>query len=400
MPETKFKKKRQPLFHVIKRPNIAWYHSWLIRIGSVIFALAVACLILYISTKASPITIFAELYKGCFGSKRRIWVTFKNLALLLITGLALVPAFRMKFWNLGGNGQILIGGLASIMCMFYLGNAGVPDWVIVIVSIVSSILAGAIWAVVPALFKAFFNTNESLFTLMLNYVAAGLVSAFIALVVTTGSGVLNPLEKGHLPKIYNVNLLPILVAFVVLIIVFVYLRFGKHGYELEVVGESPNTARYIGINVKKVIIRTLCLSGALCGLVGLLITAGIDYTITVDSAKNMGFTAIMVAWLAKFNPFTMVVTSALVTFISTGMSQVQSTLKITNDSVTSVITGLVYFFIIASEFFTSYKLVLTNHKPKNRDGKPSTFLRTLTDSLVMINPFKKKSEVETGGETK
>ncbi len=397
MTETKVRKKRQPLFHVIKRPNIAWYHSWLIRIGSVIFALAIACLILYIFTKASPITIITQLFKGCFGTKRRIWITFKNLALLLITALALVPAFKMKFWNLGGNGQILIGGLASIMCMYYLGNAGWPDWAIVIVSIVSSLAAGAIWAVIPAIFKAFFNTNESLFTLMLNYVAICLVSAFISLIVTSGSGVLNPLEHGHLPKIYNVNLLPILVAFVVLIIVFVYLRFGKHGYELQVVGESPNTARYIGINVKKVIIRTLCLSGALCGLVGLLITAGIDYTINAESAKNMGFTAIMVAWLAKFNPFTMVLTSGLITFISTGMSQVQSSLKITNDSVTSIITGLIYFFIIASEFFTSYKVVLTNHKPKNRDGKPSTFLRSLTDGLIMINPFKKKSEVETGG---
>ncbi len=397
MTETKVRKKRQPLFHVIKRPNIAWYHSWLIRIGSVIFALAIACLILYIFTKASPITIITQLFKGCFGTKRRIWITFKNLALLLITALALVPAFKMKFWNLGGNGQILIGGLASIMCMYYLGNAGWPDWAIVIVSIVSSLAAGAIWAVIPAIFKAFFNTNESLFTLMLNYVAICLVSAFISLIVTSGSGVLNPLEHGHLPKIYNVNLLPVLVAFVVLIIVFVYLRFGKHGYELQVVGESPNTARYIGINVKKVIIRTLCLSGALCGLVGLLITAGIDYTINAESAKNMGFTAIMVAWLAKFNPFTMVLTSGLITFISTGMSQVQSSLKITNDSVTSIITGLIYFFIIASEFFTSYKVVLTNHKPKNRDGKPSTFLRSLTDGLIMINPFKKKSEVETGG---
>ena len=398
MTETKVRKKRQPLFHVIKRPNIAWYHSWLIRIGSVIFALAIACLILFIFTKASPITIITQLFKGCFGTKRRIWITFKNLALLLITALALVPAFRMKFWNLGGNGQILIGGLASIMCMYYLGNAGWPDWAIVIISIISSLAAGAIWAVIPAIFKAFFNTNESLFTLMLNYVAICLVSAFISLIVTSGSGVLNPLEHGHLPKIYNVNLLPILVAFVVLIIVFVYLRFGKHGYELQVVGESPNTARYIGINVKKVIIRTLCLSGALCGLVGLLITAGIDYTINAESAKNMGFTAIMVAWLGKFNPFTMVLTSGLITFISTGMSQVQSSLKITNDSVTSIITGLIYFFIIASEFFTSYKVVLTNHKPKNRDGKPSTFLRSLTDGLIMINPFKKKSEVETGGE--
>lgn len=391
MPETKVRKKRQPLFHVIKRPTIAWYHAWTIRILSVILALAVACLILYIFANANPITVITELFKGCFGTKRRIWKTFKNLALLLIVGLALIPSFKMKFWNLGGNGQILMGGLASIACMYYMGNAGVADWIIIICSIIASILAGAIWAVIPALFKAFFNTNESLFTLMLNYVAAGLVSAFIALVVKGGSGVLTPLSKGRLPIIYNVNLLPILVAFVLLILIFAYLRFSKHGYELAVVGESPNTARYIGINVKKVIVRTLCLSGALCGVVGLLITSGIDYTISTTTANDMGFTAIMVAWLAKFNPFIMVLTSFLISFVSTGMAQVQSTLKITNDSVTSIITGIIYFFIIASEFFVSYKILLTNHKQKSRPLFVRR-LRLLHTGLKFHNPFEKKSK--------
>lgn len=139
--------------------------------------------------------------------------------------------------------------------------------------------------------------------------------------------------------------------------IFVYLRFSKRGYELEVVGESRNTAKYIGINVKKVILRTMALSGALCGLVGFLFASSIDHTITAESARNLGFTAIMVAWLAKFNPLAMFGTAFLVAFLDNGMSSVQTAFSITNDSIGEIAIGLVYFCIIAVEFFISYKIV-------------------------------------------
>ena len=392
MTERKEHKKREPLFHVIKRTNLKWYHSWLIRILSVVIALMLACLLLFIFTKASPITVLGEMFNGCFGTKRRVWLLFRQMALLLIVGLALVPAFRMKFWNLGGNGQILMGALMSIICMFYMGNAGCSDWLIILVSVPASILAGAIWAMIPAIFKAFFNTNESLFTLMMNYIAAGLVSAFISLVVKTGSGVLTPLSKGHLPTLYNAHLLTILVGIVILILMFVYLRFSKHGYELEVVGESRNTAKYIGINVKKVIIRTLFVSGAICGIVGLLLAEGINYTITTETANNMGFTAIMVSYLAKFNPLTMLVTSFLVSFVNNGMAQVQTALSITNDSISNIVIGIIYFCIIASDFFVSYRIVPSNHRPKEPKEKS---LAGLTADLKLVNPFAKLRKSQT-----
>lgn len=385
MTEKTLHKKREPFFHIIKRSNIKWYQSLSIKLLSIVLAFAVACLIIYIFTKASPAVFLKGLFDGCFSRPRRTWVMFRDFALLLIVGLALIPAFRMKFWNLGGNGQILISALVSVMCMYYLGNMKLPDYAIILISIPCSILSGAIWAVIPAIFKAFFNTNESLFTLMLNYVAEGLVGAFIALVVKSGSGVLNPLSAGHLPNIYNNYLLSILVAILLLIFVFVYLRFSKHGYELQVVGESRNTAKYIGINVKWVIIRTMLLSGALCGVVGLLLGQGINYTVNAESAKNMGFTAIMVSYLAQFNPITMVFTAFLITFINTGMSQVQSTLHITNSSIANIIVGLIYFSVIASEFFTSYRILLTGHPTKS--GSKS--LTTLTEKLNLINPFSK-----------
>lgn len=351
-------KLKESPFHIIRRNDLPLWQRILYKTGAILFGFILLCLLLLIFAQANPIDVVVNLFKGCFSSSRRTWRTFRELALILMVALALVPSFKMKFWNLGGNGQILIGDLAAIVCMFYMGNAGIPDWAIIIAMFFAATAAGAIWAIIPAIFKSFFNTNESLFTLMMNYIAAGLVSVFLSAAVTSGSGTLPLQTAGNLPSLAgNDSLFTIIVACVVFIGIFVYLRFRKAGYELEVVGESQRTAKYVGINVKLVTIRTLAISGAICGLVGFLLAGSIDHTINSDSARNLGFTAIMVAWLSKFNPLTMIATSFLVAFLSNGMSAVQTAFSITNDSIGDISIGLVYFSIIAIEFFISYKIV-------------------------------------------
>ncbi len=351
-------KLKESPFHIVRRNDLPLWQRALYKAGAILFGFILLCLLLLIFAQANPIDVITNLIQGCFSSPRRIWRTFRELALVLMVALALVPAFKMKFWNLGGNGQIIIGDLAAIVCMFYMGQAGVSDWVIILVAFFASTISGALWAVIPAIFKSFFNTNESLFTLMMNYIAAGLVSVFLSAAVTSGSGTLPLQTAGNLPSLAgNDSLFTILVACGTFIGIFIYLRFRKAGYELEVVGESQRTAKYVGINVKLVTIRTLAISGAICGLVGFMLATSIDHTINADSARNLGFTAIMVAWLAKFNPFMMIGTSFLVAFLTNGMSAVQTAFSITNDSIGDISVGLVYFSIIAIEFFISYKIV-------------------------------------------
>ncbi|MDY2745733.1 MAG: ABC transporter permease [Bacilli bacterium] len=357
-------KNHEPLFHIVKRSDITLKKAILIRGIALLSGLVSICLLMLIFTGANPFAVIGQLFSGAFGTQRRFWILLRDSCLLLGVGLALVPAFKMKFWNLGGNGQILIGSLVSIICMKYMGEAGVSDPIIILVMIPSSIIAGAIWALIPAIFKAFFNTNESLFTLMMNYIAAGIVSFFLAVAVTSGSGTLPTLSTGNLPNLGNQYLLTIIVVILLLVIMTIYLKYTKQGYELTVVGESQNTARYVGINVKIVIIRTMVISGAICGLIGLLLAGSINHTINTESAKNMGFTAIMVAWLAKFNPLIMIATSFFITFLTRGMSQVQTAFGITNNSISDIIIGLVYFFIIGCEFFIQYQVIFIKKQKK------------------------------------
>ena len=307
-------------------------------------------------TGENPIQVYATMIKGNFSSERRIWMLLQTLVMLLCVSLAVTPAFKMRFWNIGAEGQVLMGGLATAACMIYFGDK-LPAWLLIIVMVISSMLAGAIWALIPAIFKAKFNTNETLFTLMMNYVGIQLVSYFVIVWENPkGSGhvgVINQTTQGGwLPVIGNQKyLLSVIVVLALTVFMYVYLKYSKHGYELAVVGESENTARYIGLNVNKVIIRTM-------GIAGLLLVGGTDHTISTTTAGGRGFTAIMVSWLAKFNPLYMIATSFLLAFFERGASEI-STIFHLDQAFSDIITGIILFFIIGSEFFINYELKST-----------------------------------------
>ena len=271
----------------------------------------------------------------------------------------------MKFWNLGADGQVLMGALVTAGLMYKIGpNAN--SAVVNLLMIAGSIAAGVIWAVIPAIFKAKFRTNETLFTLMMNYIAAGITGYMISIWATNGSGTMGTIRYAWLPKLGNDSLLTVIVAVVLTALMFVYLRFTKHGYEISVVGESENTAKYIGINVEKVILRTLVLSGAICGLMGLLMAGSINHTISKTLVDSRGFTAVLVVWLANFNPLYMVGTSFLIAFLQNGSSNVVTEFSLNDSSIASIITAVVIFCVIGCEFFIRYKLQLTGKKKEDK----------------------------------
>ena len=357
---------KEPLFHIVKRDTMPWYKSWAIRVIAVVAALLVAGLITLLLTGLNPIKVYATMLDGAFGTNRRIWALAQKTAMLLCVALALTPAFRMRFWNIGGEGQVLMGGMACSAVMLLCGNS-LPNWLLLVCMFAASVIAGAIWAVIPAVFKAKWNTNETLFTLMMNYIAIQIIGFFsLEWSVPKGSGqigVINLNSKaGWIPSLLGQPyLINILIVIAITVILYIYLTYSKHGYELTVVGESEKTARYIGIDVKKVIIRTMLVSGAICGICGFLLVAGSDHTITKDTAGGNGFTAIMVCWLAKFNPVWMVLTSLLICFLEKGAGEIATMFNL-NMSFSDIISGIIIFFIVGSEFFINYRLIFRGRK--------------------------------------
>ena len=352
--------KQSSVLHISKRDNLPWYKTWAIRGAAILLAAVVCGVVTAGLTGQNPLAVYKTMFDGAFGTKRKMWILGQNLAILLVVSLAVTPAFKMRFWNVGGEGQILIGGLATAACMILLGEK-LPNWALILLMILSSVAAGAVWGAIPAICKARWNTNETLFTLMMNYVATQLVAYYVILwEVPKGAGKIGIINQstqaGWLPQIGSYKyLLNILVAGVLTVMMYFYLTRSKQGYEIAVVGESERTARYVGIPVGKVIVRTMMISGGICGLAGLLLVGGTAHTITTSISGGRGFTAVMVAWLAKFNPFSMIFTSSPLVYLDRG-AQVISTIYALNHSFSDILTGIILFFIIGSEFFISYKL--------------------------------------------
>ena len=360
---------KEPFIHITRREHMPLWQGLLIRVAAVVVALVVSAILISAAAPKSQgfFGFFGSLFSGAFGTERRIWLLFQDTFLLLGVAVALVVAFKMKFWNLGGNGQILMGCLASAICMFYLGGK-LPDPVVWLLMLVTSLVAGGLWAVIPAIFKAFFNTNESLFTLMMNYIAVCLVKFFISASMDTQTGTMPPLTEGALPAIgegaMSRAILPIIVFAIVTLVIYAYLRFSKHGYEIALIGDSKNTARYAGINVRKVIIRTLILSGALCGLVGFVLTGSVNRMVSTSMDGNMGFTGIMVAWMGKLDPLIMSGVSLFINFLERGMAQVCTDFGFTSEALSDIVVGLIYFFFIGCEFFILYRVHFAGSKNK------------------------------------
>ncbi|MBR2406279.1 MAG: ABC transporter permease [Clostridia bacterium] len=359
------KHRHEPLFHLAKRDDLVWWKAWLIRLAAILIGMLIVGILSSLLTGAGFFETYGLMFRGTFGRvfqgrTSMLWRFLQQTAILLCLSLAVTPAFKMKFWNCGAEGQALIGGWAAMVCMMKLGGT-MPNGLLIVVVVLASIVAGAIWGLIPALFGAQYRTNETLFTLMMNYVATQIVSYYVD-ISSGGSQVIQPVSTGALPIIGNLPyLLNVLIVTVLTVAMFIYLKYSKHGYEIAVVGESRNTAKYIGINVKTVMIRTMLISGAVCGIAGMLLVAGTDHSINTNTVGGQGFTAIMISWLGQFNPFIMAGMSALVIFLETGAAKVADTFFL-NSSMADIVSGVVILFLVGCEFFIRYTVKFRHSK--------------------------------------
>lgn len=349
-------KEKTPFIRLAKREGIKTSRVWFIRLAAFLLAIILG-MVIFAVAGANPIKAYGVMLSSSLGKKSGIRQVIKNAIPLLGTGLALAPCFRMRYWNIGAEGQITMGAMAATYFALNWYDS-MPAPALLLVMGLAAFVFGALWSAIPAVFKSRWGTNETLFTLMMNYIAIGIVAWLQGgpWEGKPGSQIIPMFDgKAVLPKVLGVHCGWIIVLALVAFM-FVYMNFTKHGYEISVLGESENTARYAGMNVTKVTIRTAALSGAICGLVGFMTASGVNQTLYADVAGGVGFTAITVCWLAQLNPFAMVVISFLLAVLSKGASGLQTALSVPA-SISDIITGIILLCMLGCEFFINYRLI-------------------------------------------
>lgn len=351
---------KEPLIRLAKRDDMGTLAAWAIRIGSILAALVLFAGLI-IAVGYDPISVYGAMVGGALGSPLNIQQTVKLMIPLLGAALAIAPAFKMKFWNIGVEGQITVGGIFATYFALTFQNSW-PGYVLIPVMFLAAAIGGGLWGMLPAAFRAKWGTNETLFTLMLNYIAIGIVKYLQGgpwEKVPKGTQMIDRFAPAaRMPEIWGITAGGFIVL-VLVVFMFLYLRYTKHGYQIAVVGESEATARYAGIRVGGVIVRTMFVSGAVAGIVGFIMVSGINYTLSDSVAGGVGFTGITVAWLAQLNPIGMVFISALLAVLEKGASTINTlTHNALPESMSDMLTGLILFCMLASEFFIRYRMIL------------------------------------------
>lgn len=350
-------KKKEPLIRIEKRSERTHNQIMRLRLLSVLLAIVAGGLfILFIGY--NPFSVYGTIVSGAFRSTMALQATIKLMIPLLIPALGITLAFKMRFWNIGAEGQIIMGAIFATYFALFCWDF--PHWLLMICMFLAGMLGGALWGLIPAFFKAKFNTNETLFTLMLNYIALYLIS-FLRdgpWQDPNSSGFPKIAKFGkaaQLDKIFGVHA-GWLIGLILVVIVYIYLKYTKQGYEISVVGESRATANYAGMNYKKIVLRTMAFSGGICGIAGMVQASGSDLTLTTSVAGGVGFTAIIVAWLAQLNPVGILVVSFLFAVLEKGSTVMQSAHGLSAYSA-DVLQGIILFFVLGCEFFVRYKFV-------------------------------------------
>lgn len=349
-----------PRLHVIKRGELKKGKMWLFRLLAVVGALVAGGIVL-LCLGYNPFSVYGTLLEGALGNAIMQRETIKLAIPLVVVSLGVTLAFKMRFWNIGAEGQMCIGALAASYFAYFCTD--LPRPLLIILMGVAAIVAGGLWGLLPAYFKTRFGTNETLFTLMLNYI----IMFFIQFLregpwrnPTGGASTMPRFDKNaQLPTVDFPFVGPVqmgwIVALALVVMVLVYLKHTKHGYELTVVGENPNTARYAGMPVTRIILRTMFISAGICGLAGMLQVAGTNKQMTENIAGGRGFTAISIAWLARLSPFGVLFVSFLFSVMQKGFSKVETVYHIPA-SMSEVLQGVILFFVLGAEFFIEYKL--------------------------------------------
>lgn len=345
------------MIRIAERNDVTEKKAVLIRMLAVVLALLTSGLFIMFLGH-NPIDVYISMLEGSFGTLYRFRETVIKTVPLIITSLGILIAFKMKFWNIGAEGQIYMG--AFLGSFFALNFPNMPKGLLIPIMILAGVVGGGLYALIPAFFKGKYDTNETLFTLMLNYIAIKWVTylQYGPWKDPSANGfpkIANFSDNATLPKLLGINI-GWVIAIILVILVHIFIHNTKKGYEIEVIGESENTARYAGMNVSRTIMEAMFLSGGLCGLAGIIQASGVNHTLSVELSGGMGYTAIIVTWLSQLSAPLIALVSFLFALLIQGGSYIQTAFQIPQ-SAADIMQGIILLFVLGCEFFINYRFV-------------------------------------------
>lgn len=345
------------MFRMIKRTDMTKRKAMMIRLSAVVLALLCSSLFIMIMGH-NPAKVYLSMLSGAFGTKHRIIETLKVAIPIIIASIGIMVAFKMKFWNIGGEGQILMGAFAATYFALYFNH--LPKPLLLFLMFIAGIIGGGLWAIIPGLLKIKYDTNETIITLMLNYIAIKWITylQYGPWKDPNAQGfpkIANFESSAILPKLFGLHI-GWIIAIVIVIVIAIMMKHSKWGYNISVIGESLDTARYSGIKIKRVILTSVFISGGICGIVGFIQASAVDQTLTAHLSAGYGFTAIITTWLSALVPAVIMPVSILFAALVKGGSFIQTAFQIPN-SAADILQSMILFFVIGSEFFVKYALV-------------------------------------------
>lgn len=372
-------KRRQPLVRIAKKGDLSLGKSVLLYTLAILFAIFAGGLFILLIGQ-NPLEYYKTVVNGCFSNAIYIKGFIRIIIPLIVTSLGISVAFKMRFWNIGANGQFIIGAVSAATVALLLGDS-LPQWLTLLIMLLAGAVGGGLFGLIVAVFKVKFNTSETLLTLMFNYIAYYFLTylknlMFYRKLSDTGA-VLRPDFK-QLPEntwMFEMQVgkvtfdISLFIAMFAAVLLFIYFRYTKQGYEISVVGDSQNTARYAGMNVNRIILRTMFLSAAIIGVAGMLHVSGsgTSHSLSDGITNDVGWTGIIVAWLAKLNPIGIVIASVLFGVLQKGTAIAESTFHISS-AASSILQGIILFSVLAADFFIRYKIVFSFRKDKTGKG--------------------------------
>ncbi len=350
------------MFRISKRSDMKKTHQAAIRIMAILISL-IAMAGWIVAIGHNPIMVYKAMIDGCFGSGYRFIETLKFTVPLALASLGIMMAFKMKFWNIGGEGQILMGAFAATYFALNFGDMSKP--VLLLIMGISAIIAGGLWSLIPAIFKVSFGTNETVFTLMLNYIALKFIiylqyGPWKDPMAFGFPKIPNFTDNAILPKLFGLHI-GWIILIIFTLIMYVIFHYTKIGFEVSVIGESEKTARYAGMTVRRVIMKAVFISGGICGLVGMIQASAVSNTLTYEVSAGIGYDAIIVAWLSNMNPMIVPFIAFLFAVLIQGASFIQTAFQIPQ-SAAQIIQGMILIFALSGEFFIRYKVSMVNAK--------------------------------------